>query len=43
MWNLRTKTSDLRGGKKEENEETLLTIENKLTVARGEVGGEWVK
>ena len=34
-----------KGGKKEASQETLLTIENKLMVTRGEVGrgGGWVK
>ena len=38
VWNLRNKRNE-HGGKREENQETDLTIENKLMVTRGEVGG----
>ena len=37
MWNLRNKTNE---GKRETNQETDLTTENKLMVTRGEVGVE---
>jgi len=41
MWNLRNKTVNIEGKNKGEvNQKTdSLTIENKLRVARGEVGG----
>ena len=39
MWNLRNKTHEHRGKKREANQETeLLTIQNKLRVTGGEVG-----
>ena len=41
-WHLRNKTDEYRGRKKKEreaNHETLLTIEHKLRVAGGEMGG----
>ena len=48
MWNLRNKTDEHRGKKKikrerEANHKRLLTIENKLRVAGGVVGGGWAK
>ena len=46
MWNLRNKTNKQREKKREKRDKSgnrLLTIENKLMVTRGEVGGGWVK
>ena len=46
MWSLRNKTDEQREGnqkKREANRKRLLTLENKLKVAEGEVGGAWVK
>ena len=45
MWNLRNKTNEHRWGKKERGKprNRLLTIENKLMVTGGEVGGGQVK
>ena len=49
MWNLRNKTSEHKGKERETERDRgnprnrLLTIENKLMVNRGEVGGGWVK
>ena len=42
MWNLRNKTNKQREKKREKRDKSgnrLLTIENKLMVTRGEVGG----
>ena len=42
MWNLRNKTNEQREKKEREKDKPgnrLLTIENKLMVTRGEVGG----
>ena len=44
MWNLRNKTNDHRGMKERgKPRNRLLTIENKLMVAREEVGGRMGK
>ena len=44
MWNLRNKTDEHMGGKKRGKPgNRLLTTENKLRVARGEVGEGWSK
>ena len=42
MWNLRNKTNEQKGKKEREREKPRnrpLTVENKLMVTRGEVGG----
>ena len=46
MWNLRCKTNEQRGKKKQErniNQKTDSQLENTLMVTRGEMGGGWRK
>ena len=44
LLNLRNKTNEQRGKRQREKpRNTLLTIENKLIVTRGEMGGGWLK
>jgi len=38
-WNLRNKTNDHRGKKRSKPRNRLSTVENKLMVTRGKVGG----
>ena len=39
MWNLRNKTNEHRGKKERQTENRLLTVENKLNIAGGVMGG----
>ena len=43
MWNLRNKRAKKNKRERKTNQETVLTVENKLMIIRGKWAGGWVK